>query len=311
MRLSLTPSYRSRQNDRPIQNDRPAQNPGLPALLALCLASPAAAKVPVVETDIPPVNALVAQVMGTLGTPLMLLDKGGDEHDMQLRPSQMRDLNAATLLVWVGPDLTPGLEQARAAAPDLQSLTLLDKPATLRRDYTAGGINPHAWLDPANATAWIGLIEARFANLDPENAITYHANAAAARDRIATLDASLAAKLAPLTQPFVTYHDAYAYFATHYHLDYQGGLAAGDAAPPGAARISALHNMAVAGTITCAYPEAQHDPALITNLAQGTKLFIGPPLDPVGSTLPPGPDAYDILLTTLTDALLTCAGNSP
>ena len=282
-------------------------------LLALLLltAAPAFAQVPLVETDIPPVNALVAQVMGTLGTPTMLLDKGGDEHDMQLRPSQMRDLNAATLLVWVGPELTPGVDQARQSAPNLQSLSLLDKPVTLHRDYTAGDINPHAWLDPANATAWIGLIEERLATLDPENATIYHANAAKARARITTLDATLAAKLAPLKRRFVTYHDAYGYFAAHFNLPYAGGLAAGDAAPPGAARLSDLHAMATQGTIACAFPEAQHDPALITNLAQGTALFIGPELDPVGSTLPAGPDAYDTLLTNLADALLTCPTTNP
>ena len=51
-------------------------------VLFLLLSSPALADVPQVQTDIPPVAALVAQVMGDLGTPGVLLDKGGDEHDM-------------------------------------------------------------------------------------------------------------------------------------------------------------------------------------------------------------------------------------
>ncbi|MGV8989521.1 MAG: zinc ABC transporter substrate-binding protein [Cypionkella sp.] len=280
-------------------------------LVLAILTTPALAEVPTVETDIPPVAALVAQVMGDLGTPGMMLDKGGDEHDMQLRPSQMREINAANLLIWVGPELTLGLDQARKFAPDLQSLALLDDPKTLRLDYSAGGVNPHAWLDPANARIWVDLIADRLASLDPDNAATYRTNAATAQARIATLDASLAAKLAPLTRPFVTYHDAYGYIARAYHLPYLGGLAAGDAAPPGAARISDLHAKVASGAIACAFPEAQHDPALINSLAQGTKLFIGPALDPVGSTLDPGPDAYETLMTRLTDALVTCAANSP
>ncbi len=276
----------------------------LPLLLFAC---PARAEVPVVETDIPPVAALVAQVMGSLGTPGMLLDKGGDEHDLQLRPSQMRALNEAQLLVWVGPDLTPGLEEARAAVPGLQSLALLDDPATHRLDYQGGGVNPHAWLDPANASVWAGLIGDRLGLLDPANAAIYHTNAMATQAEISILDDTLAAKLAPLTQSFVTYHDAYGYFTRRYHLTYMGGLAAGDAIPPGASRLSDVHAAAASGTIACAFPEVQHDPALIANLASGTKLFVGPPLDPVGSSLDPGPQAYDTLMTTLTDALLTCA----
>ena len=54
----------------------------------LLLATPALAEVPSVVTDIPPVHALVAQVMGDLGQPVLLLAKGADEHDFQLRPSQ-------------------------------------------------------------------------------------------------------------------------------------------------------------------------------------------------------------------------------
>ena len=67
---------------------------------------------------------------------------------------------------------------------------------------------------------------------------------------------------------------------------------------------------AEAGQIACVFPEVQHDPALIANLAEGTALFIGAPLDPVGSTLDPSPQAYATLMTNLTQSLLTCA-NKP
>ncbi len=250
------------------------------------------------------------QVMGDLGTPGVLLDKGADEHDLQLRPSQMRALNDAQLLIWVGPALTPGLETARQSSPKLQSLALLDDPATLRLAYLDGGTNPHAWLDPTNASLWLNLIAQRLSVLDPAHAATYAANAATAQTQIAVLDADLSRQLAGLTQSFVTYHDAYGYFTTHYRLPTAGGLAAGDAAPPGAARLSTLRAQAEKGQITCAFPEAQHDPALITNLAEGTAVFVGPPLDPVGSTLDPDRNAYDKLMTNLTQSLLTCA-NKP
>jgi len=279
-------------------------------VLLFALSSPALADVPQVQTDIPPVAALVAQVMGDLGTPGVLLDKGGDEHDMQLRPSQMRALTDAQLLVWVGPELTPGLDTARQSVRDLQSLALLDDPATLRLPYTDGSSNPHAWLDPTNASLWLGVIAQRLSALDPAHAATYAANAAAAQTQIAALDSDLASQLAGLTQSFVTYHDAYGYFTAHYHLPSAGGLAAGDAAPPGAARLSALRAQAEKGQIACAFPEAQHDPALIINLAQGTAVFVGPPLDPVGSTLDPDRHAYAKLMTALTQSLLTCA-NKP
>ena len=280
-----------------------------PLLILLLSALPAAAQVPQVITDIPPINALVAQVIGDLGTPTMLLQRGADEHDLQLRPSQVQALNSAQLLVWVGPELTPGLADiARAAPASLHSLTLLDNSTTQRRSFSDGqGLDPHAWLDPANAAIWLTLIATNLATLDPANAARYQANADAARRNLTDLDASLAARLSPVqSHAFVTYHDAYGYFASHYALNYVGSLARGDAGPPGAARIVALQTVIATQQVRCAFPEAQHDPALLTQLIADGPVKLGAALDPVGSTLDPGPDAYDALLTQLADTVITC-----
>ncbi|MEO6300183.1 MAG: zinc ABC transporter substrate-binding protein [Paracoccaceae bacterium] len=278
-------------------------------ILLAALALPAAAQVPLVVTDIPPVNALVAQVMGDLGTPTLLLERGADEHDLQLRPSQIQALTNAQLLVWVGPALTPGLESVVQNAPaTLHSLPLLTDPTTHQRSYTDGeGINPHAWLDPANADVWLALIAANLSTLDPEHATRYHANATTARAHLATLDATLTARFSAVqTRAFITYHDAYGYFASHYALNYAGSLARGDAGTPGAARITALQDTIASQHVQCAFPEAQHDPALLIQFTEGGTVKLGQPLDPVGSLLDPGPLAYDQLLTNLANAIITC-----
>ena len=264
------------------------------------------AEVPRVVTDIPPVTALVSEVMGDLGKPLQMLEKGADEHDIQLRPSQVAALANAGVLIWIGPELTPGLEGARKAAPDLVSLALLDDPATHRQDYADGGVNPHAWLDPGNAKAWLGVIATALSARDPDHAAVYQANADLARAGLETLDAALAARLKPLTdKPFITYHDAYGYFVTHYALTYVGALATGEAAQPGAARISGLQRRVARDHVVCAFPEVQHDPGLLAPFAdQGVTL--GAALDPVGALLDPGPKAYAALMTNLTDALVSC-----
>jgi zinc transport system substrate-binding protein len=175
----------------------------------LLASTPALAEVPTVVTDIPPVHALVAEVMGDLGQPELLLGKGADEHDFQLRPSQAAAVADADLVVWIGPELTPWLGSALEIRPEgAARLDLLHAPETEVRQYgepghdehdheaeghddaaededeheghAHDGIDPHAWLDPGNGKAWLGLIAARLAELDPENAATYAANANAA-----------------------------------------------------------------------------------------------------------------------------------
>lgn len=286
----------------------------------------AMAEVPQVVTDIPPVQALVAQVMGDLGSPVLLLEKGADEHDFQLRPSQMRAVADANLVVWIGPELTPWLDRAMAANSGT-SLALLDAAGTQTRPYdpaaaeaeaeeegeAAGhshdhdGTDPHAWMEPQNAIVWTGLIADQLSLLDPEHATAYAANAAAAKARIAALDAELTAALAPVADKgFVTFHAAYGYFTAHFGLRNAGFLALGDASAPGAAKLQELQDQLRAGDFVCAFPEIQHDPALLRQVMDGTSVKLGEALDPVGSSLDFGPDAYDALMRGIATKLIAC-----
>lgn len=312
-----------------------------------------------VVADLPPVHALVAQVMGDTGSPTLLLDRGADPHNFALRPSRAASLQEADLVVWVGPEMTPWLARAlEGLGGRAGRLALLDAPGTFRRafgdtdahdhddhahddhahdahahdahddhahdahddhddhgaaghddhgDHSHEGTDPHAWLDPANALHWLDLIAAELSARDPANAATYAANAAAARAGIVALDARLAADLAPVQgRPFVVFHDAYGYFAAHYGLSAAGSLALGDAAAPGAGHLQALRAQLTSGGIVCAFPEAQHDPKLLETLVEGTPVRLGPPLDPSGSSLEPGPGLYEALLSGLAQGLRDC-----
>jgi zinc transport system substrate-binding protein len=205
------------------------------------------------------------------------------------------------------------LDRALAANP-APALALLDDPATQTQTYAPGhaeeagsGIDPHAWLNPQNAIAWLDLIAARLAALDPEHATTYAANSANAKARVAAMDTEIAAALAPLTdKSFVTFHAAYGYFTARYQLQAAASLALGDASAPGAARMSELAAQLRAGHYSCAFPEMQHDPALLTQIMAGSDTKLGAALDPVGSSLDFGPDAYDALMRGLAKNLSDC-----
>lgn len=296
-------------------------------------AFPALAEVPVVATDIPPVHSLVAQVMAGVGEPVLLLEQGADAHDYQLRPSQAQALSDAALVVWMGPGMSPWLERALEAGGGARSLPLLAAEGTFLRQFgeSAGehndaadhageaehddhghdheGTDPHAWLDPANAMLWLDLIAAELAAADPANAAAYAANSEDAKARVAELDASIGAALDPVRDmPIVVFHDAYGYFADHYGLTVAGTVALGDAADPGAERLAAVRASLV--DVACIFPEAQHDPKLIEQLAEGTDVRIGGALDPEGRELTPGPDLYFQLMTGLGDTIAACLTQS-
>lgn len=285
----------------------------------------ARAEVPLVVTDIPPVHSLVARVMGDLGSPVLLTDRGGSAHDFQLRPSQAAALADAGLVVWIGPEMTPWLDRLLdGMAGDGARLQLLDVAGTATRQFGTGaghddaedghdhgGTDPHAWLDPGNAGVWLAAIAAELSRIDPDNAATYQANGVAAAAGIVRLDSTLAVQLAPVRgKPFVVFHDAVGYFADHYGLTVAGSVALGDAAMPGAARLKQLQSQLATGGAVCIFPETNHDPKLVTAMAEGTNARIGGALDPEGAQVEPGPDAYAAILTGLVDTLVDCLGTS-
>lgn len=312
------------------------------AFAALTLA-PAGAEVPSVVTDMPTIQSLVAQVMGDLGTPLVLLEPGATPHSFQLRPSQAAAIADAGLIVWTGPDLAPWLDRvldsgdakvpalgllgakgtrlqpfALSREKDIVQDAALDDPAEGQSaeagqnnddedNEDASGLDPHAWLDPGNVQHWLGLIADELAKVDPANATTYAANASKAQADIAALDARLATSLAPAKgKPIIVFHDAYGYFLSRYDLTLAGSVSLGDAASPGAARLKELRAEIEAGTPVCIFPETQFDPALVTQMADGTDIRVGGPLDPEGSTLPPGPGLYAALMTDLAETIASC-----
>ncbi|WP_348539435.1 zinc ABC transporter substrate-binding protein [Shimia sp. R9_1] len=79
---------------------------------ATVLAAPVRAEAPRVVTDILPVQALVAKVMQGVGEPQQLLPANQSPHSYALRPSEARALQNADLVVWIGAELSPAMDEA-------------------------------------------------------------------------------------------------------------------------------------------------------------------------------------------------------
>jgi zinc transport system substrate-binding protein len=175
-------------------------------------------------------------------------------------------------------------------------------------DHAHEGTDPHAWLDPRNARAWIGVIEAHLAEFDPANAATYAANAEAAVAGLDALEREVRDTLAPVAgRPLYVFHDAYSYFADAFGIEIAGSIAAGDAADPGAARLARIRSELVDKGAACVFAEANHNPAHVQNLVEGTDIPTGL-LDPSGSVLPAGAGHYAATLRALTAEIVRCAG---
>jgi zinc transport system substrate-binding protein len=168
------------------------------------------------------------------------------------------------------------------------------------------GIDPHAWLDPENARLWLDVIAAELSARDPDNAAVYAANAAAGRAEIDTASAVVAAAVAPLKDAgFVVFHDAYQYFEARFGLAAAGAITLGDATDPSPARVAEIRDAVAELGVACVFSEPQFDPGLVAAVLEGASAKTAV-IDPLGTSLAPGPDFYPALLNELGASMAGC-----
>ena len=278
---------------------------------------------PRVAASIAPLHSLVASIMQGVGEPALLVPVGGSPHGLIMRPSMARALAAADIVFWIGPALEPFLIEALDRDPDRRVVAALDMdgikllPARESglwhdaeeadgHDHGPGQIDPHIWLDPDNARLIAATVARTLTEADPARAPLYEANAAAMDQALATLTGRIESELAPVrARPFITFHDAYQYFAARFGLRAVGAVSVRPDQPPGARLVRALKTAIIDQSVICVFAEPQFDPALIEVLIEGTPARQSV-LDPIGSGLDPGPDLIAALLTRLAAQLKNC-----
>ncbi len=172
--------------------------------------------------------------------------------------------------------------------------------------HAHGENDPHAWLSPANAEIWLNVIASQLSSTDPDNAGTYFANAAAAREEMAALSAEIAATLEPVRgSNFIVFHDAYQYFEDAFDFPAAGAISIGDASDPSPARIVEIQTRLKNEGIDCVLAEPQFNPGIVSTVLEGTEANTGV-IDPLGSDLEPGALLYPQVIRNMAQTLADC-----
>lgn len=280
---------------------------------------------PRVVASIAPVHSLAAAVMGALGEPLQIVRGYGSPHAYQMRPSDAAKLRNADLVLWIGPSLETFLQRplesvARRAGTRVLALStvpglrlLANRPAGVTREeshaHGADSIDSHdahIWLSPFNAKVMATAIAQALSALDPGNAPIYQSNLGRLSRGIDAMEARIASRLAPVRDaPFVVFHDAFQYFERSFELNAVGSVTVSPDSLPSARRIADLRRKIAESGARCVFREPQFESALMEILLEGSDARAGV-LDPLGTDVMPGPDAYFELMDRNADALLEC-----
>ena len=172
--------------------------------------------------------------------------------------------------------------------------------------HAHGEHDTHIWLSPHNAKEMVEIIAETLAKVDPANAGKYEANADKLAGRIDKLDHEIEEALAKVKgRPYLVFHDAYQYFESHYGLGAVGSISVSPERKPGAKRVAELRHVIEDNKAVCVFSEPQFPPNIVQTLVEGTKARSGV-LDPVGGSLPPGPDAWFALMNNMAKSLANC-----
>lgn len=172
--------------------------------------------------------------------------------------------------------------------------------------HSHGANDPHMWLSPENASAWLTVIADALSAADPDNADAYAANAEAGQEELATLSQEIEGILEPVEgRNFIVFHDAYQYFEDSFDFPASGAISISDASDPSPARIAEIQGRVREQQVTCVLSEPQFDPGVVDAVMEGSEAQTGV-LDPMGSDLQPGAELYPQMLRNLARALADC-----
>ena len=161
------------------------------------------------------------QVGGKRADVEQILPPNADPHDYEPRPSDVRDLEGADVILRSGGDVDEWLTELIDSSGSDAARVEVSKSVKEREG------DPHWWQDPRNVVRAVGAIERALAEADPAGRAEYERNAAAYIARLRKLDRAVATCIGKLqrgARKLVTTHDALGYYADRYGLEVIGAV---------------------------------------------------------------------------------------
>ncbi len=240
-----------------------------------------------------PLAFAAEQIAGGSADVRNLTPAGAEPHDLELTPSDVRAVDDASLVLYLGDGFMPGLE---TAVKQRQGRSL-DVLAELRQESGFGGGtagDPHVWLDPVRYAEMVRLIG---------TALGREAPAARLARRLDALDGEYRRGLADCARrQIVTSHAAFGYLAARYGLEQIPLEGLTPEAEPSARDIARLVDVVRSSGATTVFFETLISPKLAETVAREAHVetAVLDPLEGIGkSEIAAGADYFSVMRTNL------------
>lgn len=143
---------------------------------------------------------------------------GAEIHDYQPTPQDIIRAQGADVILWNGLNLERWFERFLQDVQDVPSVVVSEgvEPLSIYEGPYTGKPNPHAWMSTESALIYIENIRKAFAEMDPENAEVYNANAKTYSERVRAINSELEETLSAIPDDqryLVTSEGAFSYLA--------------------------------------------------------------------------------------------------
>ena len=281
-----------------------------------------------VISSVKPIGFITQAITSGITDAEILLPDGASPHTYSLKPSDLKNIKSAELVIWVGEDMETFMPTLLKNIDKQKQIELMEIPAikTLLRtnhdDHSHEEINhhqsdhdhhgeydEHIWLSPEIAKIIAQSIHDKLITLYPDKKIKIDENLNEFTIKLSETEQNIAKKLINVQNSgYFVFHDAYGYFESQFKLKNLGSFTINPAIQPGVQTVYAIKQKLKENKAVCVFIEPQFSPAVIEKLVDGTDVRIGV-LDPLGSNIQPSKDAYSQFLLNLTQQLLACLGN--
>jgi len=297
-----------------------------------------------IVTDIAPIHSLVSMIVGQQADVKLLVPANQSPHSFSLKPSQVRIINRAALIVTLSDKFTPTLGRHLKSISNnavvLQlSDTIISQQAgnqqahnqmtrtkseyqsfehsngknnnenseanfNLTNEHAEHIIDPHTWLNPKNAIIWLEHIAASVIELDNHNLSLYMQNTNQAKDELIRMHESFKKQLSA-----VRAHQYIVYHDAYQHFANSYGLQKPIAIALSDARAPGARKLHAireqARTTKCVFSELLHDDIIVDTVTAGLPVKRAT-LDPMGSKLAIGPKHYPDTMRALVNNFVAC-----
>jgi zinc/manganese transport system substrate-binding protein len=141
-----------------------------------------------------------------------------------------------------------------------------------------GGVDPHVWQDPLRVQQMVRSIARGLGAADPSRAAIYDANAAAYVAKLGELDRWIVGELATVPaarRKIITSHDAFAYFAARYGVEFRAPRGVNMESEPSAADLGRIIREIRRDKVKIVFLENISDPRMIEQVARESGAQMG------------------------------------